>query len=140
VRITREQIIEAIQTEPLKPGRWIDGTTSTCPVCAVGGVLRRAGVHPLRIPGTASRLCGVQPATAGAGEGALDRARALLRDGYPVNALSVAFEGLAQEHLNENAADPFDPASAEDLAAGDAAREPLIAFVRETFPDSITID
>jgi hypothetical protein len=38
--ITREQVLEAIRTEPLQAGQWSTKNTIDCPVCVVGGVLR----------------------------------------------------------------------------------------------------
>lgn len=51
MKVTKKQIIQAIQTEPLRSGQWIfmndEGTNGkSCPVCAVGAVLRRAGIDP----------------------------------------------------------------------------------------------
>lgn len=46
--ITKEQVINAILTEPLKAGNWVHDELAesykeeqTCPVCAVGAVLRQ---------------------------------------------------------------------------------------------------
>lgn len=49
--VTKEQIIEAIKTEPLVPGRWVQSLDdgNECGVCAVGAVLRRAGYKNIEI-------------------------------------------------------------------------------------------
>lgn len=44
--ITKQNMIDAVKTEPLAPGVWISMVgTIDCEVCAVGGVLRAAGVQ-----------------------------------------------------------------------------------------------
>jgi hypothetical protein len=137
MRITKQQIIEAIRTEPLSPGFWIQGDDAACAVCAVGGVLRAAGCGPEKIRAIGSELVGV---------GCVPReedpylARRLVSEGQYLAALSCVFEGLAIEHLDlEWCEDVLDRTLEQRARAGDAAREPLIAFVEETFPDSIEI-
>lgn len=55
MQVSKATVIKALQTEPLSPGAYIfkdlrgNGYTWTCPVCAVGGVLRQAGVEPSHV-------------------------------------------------------------------------------------------
>lgn len=47
--ISKRKVLNAIMNEPLRRGDWVyfdlkDKKTGKCPVCAVGAVLRRAGI------------------------------------------------------------------------------------------------
>lgn len=47
IYITRRETLHAIRTEPLKAGKWAsneEGNEGKCSVCAVGAVLRKAGL------------------------------------------------------------------------------------------------
>lgn len=49
MKFTRDQVIEALMSEPLTFGAWVrpnlkSGSSSGCAVCAVGAVLRSAGL------------------------------------------------------------------------------------------------
>lgn len=48
MKITKQQVLKALETEPLKRGQWVDRAylnyIGDCNVCAVGAVLRQAGL------------------------------------------------------------------------------------------------
>ena len=48
--VTKEQMIKAVQTEPLRAGEWY--SVEHCEMCAVGAVLRAAGVNTCDINAT----------------------------------------------------------------------------------------
>ncbi len=120
MRITKEQVLEAIYQEPLKrQDLWIDKTYEAegrCPVCVVGGVLRRGGVEDKEISKEAVRACGGELIVTGTPS-------LLLDDGKYLNALSCLFE---QQHRD----DPL--VNQED-------REELASFVKEYFPDEFEV-
>lgn len=155
--VTKAQVIKALIEEPLRPDHWFsfDGVSKdamTCPVCAVGAVLRNA--------------CGVRPVDAGRfiipfeDTGCPWRASTNVSNGeYPkdvpidstfpraasestlyefaddvpyMNRLSVVFETM-WELAERKAAGP------ERRYIEDAVRWELTAYVREEFPNKINI-
>lgn len=141
MEITKVQILEAIAREPLRAGWWITPTAgeqdlATCPVCAVGGVLRSVGVQPERVAEVAARATRrdrVCPDDADEGstvDDMLGEARELADEGLYMNALSVAFEGLSglrvgPDHMR--------------LDMG-SIRDELAEFVTEHFPAVVRLD
>ena len=58
MKIYKEDVIEALYTEPLGWNGWfaVDDFNSDCSVCAVGAVLRNRGVNGYKISGIAITL------------------------------------------------------------------------------------
>ena len=109
MRIDRDHIIKALETEPLCKGSWITskkweecisesdnpldlkpeqftGNQLDCPVCAVGATLRSAGVEPIYLEMVAMDVCGY------AYTGAFSDTEKELKRGNYLGALSIFFE------------------------------------------------
>lgn len=57
MRITRKDVLDAIEREPLMGGDWVGyAMDGQCPVCAVGAVLRGQGVADCDIPARALEI------------------------------------------------------------------------------------
>lgn len=120
MKFTRRQVLEAIRFENLVGGGQIgfcsparEDYKKECEVCAVGGVLRRAGVDPELIDNTAWNLLGgynTHPGKSGDLEEALNNKNYLL-------ALSVKFEQVADK-----------------FGTGKRTRTILANFVKKEFP------
>lgn len=100
VLVTRAQVLKAIRTEPLARGYFIqdddflgDGKLpfDTCPVCAVGGLLRSSGVckTPTQVRETSSLIAGPTWEFPEATRAAI---KAALTRGDWLSALSLRFE------------------------------------------------
>lgn len=126
MKVTRKQILQAIRTEPLKAGNWIHskGDTDpylnivdkTCKVCAVGAVLRTAGVPDIQIRSYGFGINNSDRAISHKGDEKLE----LEYKNY-LAALSIKFEKLARK-----------------LGAGKRTRDQLANFVKKNFPKTIT--
>jgi hypothetical protein len=91
MRITRGQVLKAIKKEKLRPGQWVwDHVDPKCEVCAVGAVLRNAGMAPTDIDWSAPRICQYKFVQ---GDGSIP---AQLRRGNYLGALSMKFERLCE--------------------------------------------
>jgi hypothetical protein len=138
--ITKEQIIEAIRTEPLAPGYWVTGpdggppdvgATEHCAVCAVGALLRGCtDLRPREAQDLAYDITSGGPITGGNPEH-------LLSTGRPLNALSCLFEASTRDLAGENTSClPLETR----LALGAGVRGTIVAFVkRPDFPTVIEI-
>lgn len=118
MEISKEQIIQALETEPLKAGEWAspDGLSDQpCEVCAVGAVLRAANWSDDRIRTEAVSLVG----NCFIGS---DNTESALGAGNYLGALSSYFERIY----------PKSGATHETRAA-------LVRFVKEYFPPTINI-
>jgi hypothetical protein len=128
MRISQETIIEALKTEPLKPGNWVasqwnesggasfvPATSPTCDVCAVGAVLRHAKWDNQRIFDAAPDLVGSCFASDD------DYELALAAKNY-LGALSAYFESICP-----------------DTGATKGTRTRLVNFVKKNFPKTITV-
>lgn len=118
--VTKEEIIEAIETEPLRAGSWFydyDHTTNfeTCSVCAVGAVLRRAGLKERDELDIDLEVCNDEYF-------GLYKLKDALSCGNFMGALSIKFEDLS-----------------EQVESMDEVREKLIKFVKENFPDEVEL-
>lgn len=89
MKITRDDVIKAIDTESLVPNQWVEGLTNpACRVCAVGAVLRNAGLDNGDIVKQAEVVTRGQYAPS---YGSLPK---ILKDGNYMGALSIQFERL----------------------------------------------
>lgn len=121
MKITRRQVINALRTEPLTHGTWVyqDGFNgpskeTECPVCAVGAVLRKAGLSNYEIDQAGNALMDNGSVTS-------DTAVAdYLANGLYLNALSCEFES---RRIHGKA-----------LKATKAFRERLITWVKKNLP------
>ena len=118
VRVTKAEIVEALRSEPLAAGQWIDARrmdgpmSQSCNVCAVGAVLRRLVLSPTT---SASDLCSAAWKVAGDQHGPVDQ---LIADGEYLSALSALFEDAPPR----------------------SRRKEAIALVETRFPESLDID
>lgn len=159
IRLTKAQIIRALENEPITRLRagygWFSsrlanfrprtvgtfGQTDDCYECAVGAVMRqvispRLGLSRLNDAiGAATRGAGVTPDEAFTTNEVLDQARAELDAGRAMGALSIAFEGLWSLDV-EDVTDERD----EDDARADRVRAEVVAFVKGHFPPSVVVD
>ena len=118
ITITKKQIIEAINNEPLSNGLFVPFIPNPkCTVCAVGAVLRTAGLHNQAIHDIGDRLIG----TGDCGTDS-DYRKYLAKKKYML-ALSSKFETLAYQN--------------EDMGF---VRTKLTAFVNRNFPAKFTFD
>lgn len=121
--ITRREILKAIRTEKLKEGGFIHlnkdelGYDDTCKVCAVGAVLRSAGVGNGSINIIAQLLL-----EAGYYSDEGDEHTELEAKRY-LNALSVKFEKLASVY-----------------GAGKRTKDKLAIFIKKYFPKTINVE
>ena len=128
--ISRKDILQAIRTEPLLPGAWIHSRfddkksmlvlDDECPVCAVGAVLRKAGIVSYLIATTAA--FNVDSAFDYLGGANVEEMKAALQEGAYLNALSMKFEKLAKTY-----------------GVGKRTRDRLVKFVKANFPKEIEI-
>lgn len=157
VEITKAKIIKSIQNEPvLEPNGWVrfinaktlagvaksikeNPKTTACSACAVGGVLRNVlspkttyNRFQMVISACIDDIVGVDcygsygpPTRKEIERDALEA----LNAGFPMNAMSIVFEGFAQRHQDKG-----------DRRAGNLARQPTINFVKKHFPAKIQID
>lgn len=125
-RITKAQVLEAIANEPLWPGNWValfipqDQTPDNCNVCAVGAVLRHKGLPRDEITQAGDQLLDRGDISSEYWE----NIPVLLKDKLYLNALSVKFEYLCEDH---------DYSKARGLKT---IRKKLAQFVEENFPNS----
>lgn len=144
VEITKEQVIKALKTEPLKAGNWItlgrsgpDGEwieydDSSCPVCAVGAVLRNTlDEKKYRITDAAWYIFTGQN-TIGQGDTELELLESLT--GPHIVRLSQYFEGLWS--LARKRGRNWDLSRHQIYRI----RKKMIAFVEKNFPESIELD
>lgn len=137
---TREEILEAIRTEPLQAGRWItykpqggvgEGDDERCPVCVVGAVLRQVGYEDHYIEAEALVSTSAGPVVPDYDENAPTTAErpnvsTLLKRGLYLNALSLKFEMLTTGHVNFG------------VPKNSAIRTKLAEFVKKNFPKRIS--
>jgi hypothetical protein len=129
--VTRKEILQAIRYEPLAAGNWIRTDSkdpATCEVCAVGGVLRRAaGLSPYDIEDFGYQLlelsdCIFDRENSPTFNSAAAFAKALVKDGLYLNALSVYFESLHKRY-----------------GGGTETRKRLRTFVKNHFPKVVPV-
>lgn len=126
MRITKKQIIKALKTEPLERGHWVQNRSlpykGTCNVCAVGAVLRHAGLanSAIHVLGFGLKFAGFDaaPRLPRANENAISVGRTALEAGQWLVGLSYVFESA---HTDED------------------GRKRAIAFVEEHFPESVVL-
>lgn len=124
MKITKQEIIKAIQEEPLEGGSWITwNKDNTCKVCAVGAVLRKA----TKLDGRAlQNYCGEKvkyPHMAN------HDIAYLLTNGFYMSALSTFFENTWEDLCDEEG-DP-DPNTEPE------ARKRTLNFVSMHFPEEL---
>lgn len=136
MKVTKQQVMQALATEPLLPGNFVllsNETTgkfgSVCPVCAVGAVIRSIGIENYDIHKVAQNNTKHDLITHG-------NPIKLLQNGKPWNALSVFFEVAAadlamQLGVHESDLMPIDmkPVRAE-----------TIDWVDKNFPEELELD
>lgn len=149
VEITKEQVIKALKTEPLKAGNWItlgrsgpDGEwieydDSSCPVCAVGAVLRNTlDEKKYRITDAAWYIFdggqGGDPTLRVHSDNESDLLASL--NGPHIVRLSQYFEGLWS--LARKRGRNWDLSRHQIYRI----RKKMIAFVESTFPKSFKLD
>ena len=136
--VTRKQIIHALRTENLQGGSWFEDTQynentgeyeklnpTTCPVCAVGAVIRSTGVVTKK--NSFSKLClwAYKLVNGIATEDDLstdtkEGIKTLLNEKNYLGALSVYFEAMADN--------------------GRIRRDRLVKFVKTHFPSQLRIN
>lgn len=124
--ITRRQVLQAIESEPLRFGSWIDDESlddPKCSVCVVGGTLRRAGIVPEKI----GLIAGINCIYAVNGSLVAEA----LADKRYLDALSCYFEGCLNPHAYSC------PSKYSDATPDHRAR--LRKFVLTNFPVKFTI-
>lgn len=131
MKITRRQVLEAIRYENLTPGNFFLETAKDpkrCEVCAVGAILRRAGVRPSTISDRAWKLLALSELIKGVYGTILGRAgadgdeKAALSNSNYLLALSIKFEQLYIYHA----------------AHLSKVRAELSEFVKSNFPKEFT--
>lgn len=136
-KVTKEVIIKALKTEPLRKGQFFctlgDSSPEAfamCDVCAVGAVLRLTFTPEVlslfRDVGIGSQVTrsNMTPEGAKSGETTARYVKRLLAKKNYLGALSVTFEALK-----------INPAH----GVGEKHRKSLISFVKKNFPKEITI-
>lgn len=128
--ITKKLIIDAIKTEPLAGGSWLDDYERllSCNVCVVGAVLRKvsffkwAKQHNINPSTIAWNICGSNVT------GSDDPDEAIVTGQY-LTALSRKFESLVEEpdHISG-----FKPVT-------QAIRKELIQWVKENLPEQFEV-
>lgn len=140
--ISRNKVIEAVSTEPLFRGQWAargyaDSTGKTCPVCAVGAVLRKAGAPDAeeirRI--AAQRVADRGQYLALKHENAESMIREELKASRYLNALSIYFE--KQASLTFSSPDDHGLLSGESLTK---VRSKLKRFILKHFPARVSLE
>jgi hypothetical protein len=129
MKFTRKQVLEAIRYEPLAPAHFYDDFSATGgdrKVCAVGGLLRRAGVPVFQITDRAWKLLG--------GHGTPVSSEADLEDALDnknyLQALSIKYESLeAKGYVDSDGI-----VRKRFKEGGLAIRRCLATFVKENFP------
>lgn len=136
MQITKAQVIQALKEEPiLKAGDWIHAEVNAglpryhdkCPVCAVGAVMRQAGVEAFDIRRSSLN------ATDGRGYDTSDVDESL-RDGYYLGALSAFFEMLCAQEAD------YLGVSLYDIPNFNQYRSDCIEFVQTNFPAGVIYD
>ena len=123
MRVTKNQIIEAISTESLIGGAWF--YTKDCAVCAVGAVLRRClNIKDREIAGVANEIVNWPEHR--------DIELVLKRKDW-LSALSSFFE----QEWESRDVDLYEGKKHEELVA--LVRKRTIEFVEHNFPDEIEI-
>lgn len=125
MKIKRAQILKALRTEPLRQGHFVESDLlpeiGTCNVCAVGAVLRSAGVPDRAINGVA-----VQPQVIGFADCCFDSSN------KAEQKLELA-EDLAERRYLAALSKVFEAAPKR------TAKAQAIAFVKKHFPKEIRI-
>jgi hypothetical protein len=125
--ITRRDVLAAIRTEPLRPGNWVVTTENVkCEVCAVGAVLRHAGLNNEEIFEFGDIMmhygkCSVDGY--GSKEDIEDTIQGMLRNNRYLHALSITFEFYSRR-----------------LGKGKRIRKVLANFVKKNFPKTIKLN
>lgn len=139
ITITRSQAIQAVMSEPLRNGPFVEGSLPTshisadpnCTVCAVGAVLRRTGLCNQDVAEVACELLAECHHEEDPGfdnvsftEFDLEHIGDMASDGHYLEALSSLFEGLCL------------------LVPPEATRSILASFIEHNFPEilEITVD
>lgn len=134
--VTREQILEAIKTEPLTSGYWVqyrndeDGIYGinldpNCPVCAIGGVLRKSGLSNEEIDHFGNKMGNYGPISARdfrLEREVVEMTTNFLKKKQYLHALSLKFEHLAEQGI------------------GSITRKKLAKFVRDNFPAKVELN
>lgn len=133
MKITKAQVIKAIETEPLLKGgeffavdknNLFDALIDECPVCVVGAVLRQTGVVNTKTPFYTARDAAEMATKYQYSIDDLETPAELIKDKNYLGALSVKFEKLTV---------------AGDKPVTPARRRTLVAFVEKYFPKSFTV-
>lgn len=173
IELSKQQVIEALRVEPvgsLKPGSWIQPlglesrdedidhaswtrpALAACGVCACGAVMRRAALaasvsardaYRVLDRATSETYVTCTPINA---EDVIERGASAINRDYPMNGLSIVFEGLSKIYGRALDGDPdvmilgSDHRGADGDAIMERVRQETIAFVEEHFPDTIIVD
>lgn len=133
--LPREEIIRALEEEPLAARSWVTERTienPNCHVCAVGAVLRDAGFSNWMIDDSAGKLCrNAFGAPYDVNQLLPDMLSEIKRENF-LGALSIYFEGLFDKECT-------DRSQWAGSVAQPPVREKLVAFVLEHFPAEIEI-
>jgi hypothetical protein len=140
--ISRKTILKAIKKEPLRAGEWVDKsdlkTVGNCHVCAVGAVLRTAGLPNNQIGNSAWNLmAGANPVTWGDDHMIAEEAAQIAKEGNHLAALSAYFEGIVRNYdiRTKDYGDVF----AIPNRAMPVVRRKLRRFVLKNFPKRIRL-
>lgn len=91
MKITRDDVLRAIEQEPLMPDSWVQNIhIDGCPVCAVGAVLREKGLENMDIGIVARRV------TRGQFIPSASSLPRQLAEGNYLGALSMQFERMCE--------------------------------------------
>lgn len=110
IKLTRQNVLDAIEFEPLKSGTWVfideDNPNSNCNVCAVGGVLRRAGLPNKDIKNFGLELCNKGKVAVSDDDfydedDVEDQTEEALEQGHYLRALSIQFEYMSDVYKLE---------------------------------------
>lgn len=88
--ITKSDVLKALESERLSPGRWVNYEDPSCPVCAVGAVLRGQGLDDEAVEDSAAFVCQMKYCPS---DGSIPLA---LTEGNYLGALSMQFERFCE--------------------------------------------
>lgn len=110
MKLTRQNVLDAIEHEPLKSGAWIETNSdvdqkNNCSVCAVGGTLRRAGMVNSSIENFGYKLQQKGKVSLSSnfydGDDVEDQTEEALEQGHYLRALSIQFEYMSDVYKLE---------------------------------------
>lgn len=145
MQVTKLQVCEALMTEPLVAGSWVQCASDheeykNCGVCAVGAVLRKCGLSNSHITRRAVRVTDGEDSVSKCVEDALQANHLIL-------ALSRFFEQMIRRRCSTSCIDYIDDRRSgfsfdmtdDERAVTYQERLKLVEFVDKNFPETIDI-